>query len=498
MTAHASPEFRPARLRALAKLPVFFDLAERRVVVIGGGKPAIWKTELLLAAGALVDLYAAEPEPDLLALAETGRLTAHLRPWQEADLDGAALVVADLEDETEAGRLRQVCRRRGTALNVIDRPTLCDFQFGTIVNRSPVVVGIMTDGAAPILAQAIRRRVEAVLPASLAGWARVAKSFRVRLKALLPDRAEQRAFWERFVDKAFAEPTRENDDRRGTLELLAGEVARGGVTGTRIGSVAIVGAGPGDPELLTLKAMRELQAADVIVYDRLVTPEVLELGRREARRIHVGKEGHGAACRQDDISALLVDLAFAGERVVRLKGGDPAIFGRTGEEVAACREAGVPVRIVPGITAASAAAACLDLSLTHRDLAGRVQFVTGHDRRGDLPGDLDLGALADRRSTVVIYMGRRTAARLAAGLLAHGLPADTPVVAVSDVSRPSQAVTVADLRGLADGLALPDRAPVVILIGSALGDASRPSAGQRIGVTSEVRRSKGPATHVMA
>ena len=230
----------------------------------------------------------------------------------------------------------------------------------------------------------------------------------------------------------------------------------------------IVGAGPGDPELLTLKAMRELQAADVIVYDRLVTPGVLELARREARRVHVGKEGHGASCRQDDISALLVDLALAGERVVRLKGGDPSVFGRTGEEVAACEAAGVPVRVVPGVTTASAAAASLTLSLTHRDHAQRVQFVTGHDRRGGMPADLDFAALADPRATLVVYMGRRTAATLATRLMAEGLPATTPVIAVADVSRPEEERFGATVGDLAAGLALPERRPVIILVGAAL------------------------------
>ena len=231
-----------------------------------------------------------------------------------------------------------------------------------------------------------------------------------------------------------------------------------------------MGAGPGDPELLTLKAMRELQAADVIVYDRLVTAEVLELGRREARRIHVGKEGHGAACRQEDISALLVDLALAGERVVRLKGGDPAIFGRTGEEVAACREAGIPVRIVPGVTTASAAAATLGLSLTHRDHARRVQFVTGHDRHGRLPADLDFRALADPAATLVVYMGRRTASELARRLLDHGLAGATPVVALADVSRRDEVAHHLTLEGLRDGLVLPERRPAIILIGAALAE----------------------------
>ena len=472
-TANRPVDMTPPRLAALAKLPVFFDLGGRRVLVIGGGEPALWKAELLLSAGAQVEIVAPHPHPDVSALvAASPRAVLDLRDWRESDLDGAALVVADVEDE-EAERLAALARRRGIPLNVIDKPRYCDFQFGTIVNRSPVVIGIMTDGAAPILGQAIRRRIEAILPASLATWAAAAKAFRGAMRARLTGKAERRVFWELFVDTAFAGPPA-RQGAAAVLDRLAQEVLSNatevldGATGDLRGSVAIIGAGPGDPELLTLKAMRELQAADVIVYDRLVTPEVLELGRREARRIHVGKEGHGAACRQDDICALLVDLALAGERVVRLKGGDPAIFGRTGEEVAACREAGVPVRVVPGITTASAAAASLAVSLTHRDHAQRVQFVTGHDRRGALPADLDFDALADRRATVVVYMGRRTAGPLADALMARGLPAGTPVLAIADVSRPEQQVVATDLASLTHGVGLPVGRPIILMIGESL------------------------------
>ena len=463
-----------ARLAPLAKLPIFVDLADRRVVLVGGGEPVVWKAELLAAAGARVALLAAEPCDGLVARAETNPgIGLERRKWREADLDDAAFVVADIEDGGEVVRLREAARARGLLVNVIDRPSACDFQFGTIVNRSPVVVGIMTDGAAPILGQAIRRRIEAIVPASLAGWARSAQSFRARLKALLPGRTERRAVWEAFVDAAFSGHAPESD-QRDVLERLAAEAGRPGEQGAgRVGEVVVVGAGPGDPELLTLRAMRELQAADVIVYDRLVTPEILELGRREARRIHVGKEGHGAACRQEDISSLLVDLALAGERVVRLKGGDPAIFGRTGEEVSACTEAGVPVRIVPGITTASAASAALAGSLTHRDHARRVQFVTGHDRNGRLPQDLDFAGLADPRSTLVVYMARRTAATLAARLMGEGLAATTPVIAMTDVSRPEAALARSSLGDLVrDGVTLPEGRPVILLIGEALRTAS--------------------------
>ena len=463
-------ETRPTRLAALAKLPIFLDLAGKRVVVAGDGEPVAWKAELFAAAGAQVAVFAEQPCADLVAFIRAGgnAVTLERRTWRESDLDGAWLAVADAEDSEEAARFAAAARARGILVNVIDQPAHCDFQFGAIVNRSPVVVGISTDGAAPILGQAIRRRIEAILPASLGSWAQAAQTFRNRLAALLPTKAARRRFWERFVDVAFTAPVKE-DGPSARLERLAHETASEEAGRPPIGEVVIVGAGPGDPGLITLNAVRELQAADVILYDRLVTPGVLELARREARRIHVGKEGHGAACRQEDICALLVDLALEGRRVVRLKGGDPAVFGRTGEEVSACRAAGVPVRIVPGVTTASAAAASLDLSLTHRDHARRVQFVTGHDRHGALPPDLDLDALADPRATTAVYMGRRTAAALSAKLIERGLSPDTPVLIVSNVSREDQRQVATTARGLADGAAAgTESAPAMILIGAAV------------------------------
>ncbi|MBQ0822710.1 uroporphyrinogen-III C-methyltransferase [Microvirga sp. HBU67558] len=458
---------RPARLNALPKLPLFVDLAGRSILVVGGSDGIAWKAELLAAAGGTVRIVAENPSPELRSVVRNDptRLTLMRRSWREADLAGVSVAIADIEDRQDAANFAEAARRHGALVNVVDKPAFCDFQFGTIVNRAPVVVSISTDGAAPILGQAIRRRIEAVLPPSLGAWAQAAKVFRDRLRDIIPSKPGRRRFWEQFVDVAFANGSQ---DRNRTLDRLARELGEEGSERRGPGEVVIVGAGPGDPELLTLKAMRELQAADVIVYDRLVTPAILELARREARRVHVGKEGHGASCRQDDINALIVDLALAGERVVRLKGGDPAIFGRTGEEVAACREAGVPVRVVPGITTASAAAASLNASLTHRDHAQRVQFITAHDRHGDLPESLNLAALADPLATTVVYMGRRTASKLATRMVESGLPSDTPVVAISNVSRDDQDSVHSTIGNVARGIDLPEDGPLIIAIGASV------------------------------
>jgi uroporphyrin-III C-methyltransferase/precorrin-2 dehydrogenase/sirohydrochlorin ferrochelatase len=472
MTHHVSPvETRPARLAALPKLPIFLDLQGRRVVIVGGAEAVAWKAELLGAAGAEVCVYAPEVCLELETLIAGAGVRHFARDWREDDLDDAWIVIGDCGSADESARLSAAARSRGVLVNVIDRPGFCDFQFGTIVNRAPVVVGISTDGAAPILGQAIRRRIEAILPRSLGPWTRAAKEFRGQLRTLLPQRESRRRFWEKFVDVTFISQA-EEDAQLAELERIAQDLIAEKAK-PQLGEVVIVGAGPGDPELLTMKAVRELQAADVIVYDRLVSAEVLELGRREARRINAGKQGHGLACRQEEISGLVVRLAREGKRVVRLKGGDPAVFGRTAEEADACREAGIPVRIVPGVTAASAAAASLGISLTRRGQAQRLQFVTGHDRYGVLPPDLDLDALADARATTAVYMGGRTAAALAQAMVAHGLDADTPAVVLSNVSHRDEMRTHTTLGALAAGaLAHRDGAPTLVLIGAALESAA--------------------------
>jgi uroporphyrin-III C-methyltransferase/precorrin-2 dehydrogenase/sirohydrochlorin ferrochelatase len=476
MSRHVLPfDTRPARLEPLAKLPVFLDLSDKHVLIAGGGEPVVWKAELLAAAGARVTVLSADPEPELAILAETsaGAIRLLRRAWREDDLDGVWIALADCHDGTEAARFAAAARGRGALVNVIDQPAFCDFQFGTIVNRSPVVIGISTDGAAPILGQAIRRRIEAVLPRSLGAWGEAAKTIRGRLTTLLPSKTQRRRFWEKFVDVTFISQD-EEDARLAEIERLARETLAERPGRPGVGKVAIVGAGPGDPELLTLKAMREMQAADVIVYDRLVTEGVLELGRREARRIAVGKEGHGPSCRQGDINELIVGLAQEGKRVVRLKGGDPAVFGRAGEELEACRTAGIPVTMVPGVTAATAAVAALNLSLTHREVARRVQFVTGHDQDGRLPPDLDVAALADPKATTCVYMARRTAPELARDLVAHGLPASTPAVAMTNVSRPEEETVRTTVGDLANR-ELPGDGPLILLIGAALAQAETPA-----------------------
>ncbi|WP_336068870.1 siroheme synthase CysG [Nitratireductor rhodophyticola] len=461
----------PARMAPLAVLPVFFDLSGKRAVVAGGTAAAAWKAELLAASGAVVHVHAETLcdtfEHLLREGAAAGSFILHRRRWVEDDLLDAAVAICDAEDDGEAAEFADVAQAAGVPANVIDRPRFCQFQFGTIVNRSPVVVGVSTAGAAPVLGQAIRRRIETLLPPFVAVWAELAAGLRAIVMQRLAPGTPRRAFWEAFVDRAFHAPPAGHD-----IGEIAGEIERlAGAGRASTGTVTLVGAGPGDAEFLTLKAVRALQAADVILFDDLVSDDVLELARREAKRILVGKRGGKASCRQDDINALMLSLAGKGKRVVRLKSGDPMIFGRAGEEIATLRAHGIAVDVVPGITAASAMAAALAVSLTHRDHARSVRLVTGHSRHGGLPDDLDWRALADPSATTIFYMGGRTGREIARRLIELGLAPGTPVAIAFAVGGPEQSLLTIDLARLASEDHSPAAGrPVLIGIGRVFGE----------------------------
>jgi uroporphyrin-III C-methyltransferase/precorrin-2 dehydrogenase/sirohydrochlorin ferrochelatase len=472
-------EAKPPRMERLARLPVFFALGGKRVVVAGGTPAAAWKAELLSAAGADVDVFACDASDEMRALAAGppgGTIILHSRAWQDEDFRAAALAIGALTDDEEAARFAAAARAAGVPVNVIDKPAFCDFSFGSIVNRSPLVIGISTDGAAPVFAQAIRAKLEAMIPAGFARWADAARRWRTAVKSSDLPFAGRRRFWQMFTATALRAP--DHEPVQADYERLIAETQAEGETPS-LGSVTLVGAGPGDPELLTLRAVRALQSADIILIDDLVAPAILDFARREAKKMLVGKTGFAPSCRQDEINGLMVSLAKAGRRVVRLKGGDPMIFGRAGEEIAACRKAGIAIEVVPGITAAQGAASRIGVSLTHRKLARRIQYVTGHGADGRLPGDLDWTSIADPMTTTVVYMPKRTLAELAETAQARGLPADTPAVAVVAATQPDQEVitgTIADIAARLD-TAAPER-PVLVMIGRALAAASaeRPRA----------------------
>ena len=467
MNTRTPSEARPPRMEALARLPVFFALTGKRAVVAGGSAAAAWKAELLAASGASVDIYAVDPGEELVECAAPASITIHHRAIEAADLDGAAMAIGAFEDDGQAAAFATMARRAGVPVNVIDKPAFCDFSFGSIVNRSPLVIGISTDGAAPVFGQAVRARLEALIPRGFARWAQAARQWRPRVQALALSFRERRRFWEKFTERAVAEPERTPD--QGDIDALMADT-RGAASDA--GSVVLVGAGPGDPELLTLRAVRALQSADVILIDDLVAREVLDFARREAKKMMVGKTGHGPACKQSEINELMIKLAKSGKRVVRLKGGDPMIFGRAGEEIAACRAANIPVEVVPGISAAQGAASRLLVSLTHRAQARRVQYVTGHDRDGKLPSDIDWRSLADPAATTIVYMPKKTLRLLGERAIAQGLDPSTPAVAVANATRPDETMIAATVGTIAEKIeASALDGPVLVMIGRVLASA---------------------------
>jgi uroporphyrin-III C-methyltransferase/precorrin-2 dehydrogenase/sirohydrochlorin ferrochelatase len=332
------------------------------------------------------------------------------------------------------------------------------------------VIGISTDGAAPVFAQAIRAKLEALLPQGFAAWAAAAGRWRGVLKQSGLSFAGRRAFWHLFTAHAIRNP--DSEPRLADFDRFVADIADRGAA-VENGSVTLVGAGPGDPELLTLRAVRALQSADVILFDDLVSRDVLDFARREARKMLVGKTGYGPSCKQDEINALMVSLARQGKRVVRLKGGDPLIFGRASEELDACRAAGIPVEVVPGITAAQGAAASLGIPLTDRGHARRMQYITGHARNGALPDDIDWRSLADPTATTAVYMPVKTLAALVAHAVEQGLDPATPALAIARATRPDQATVTAAIGDLPERLkqaALPG--PVLVMIGEVCASAS--------------------------
>jgi uroporphyrin-III C-methyltransferase/precorrin-2 dehydrogenase/sirohydrochlorin ferrochelatase len=472
-------EISSTRIGALARLPAFFALEDKRTVVAGGSPAATWKAELLSAAGARVEVFAAAPSEEMLALAAApprGAVIVHERAWNAGDFNSAAIAVADCADDQEAAAFATAARAKGVPVNVIDRPAFCDFSFGAIVNRSPLVIGISTDGASPVFGQAIRAKIEALIPKGFARWADAARAWRPRVQALaLPFRG-RRNFWERFTERAVAAPNAAPTDA--DLDALLAPTAA-----QNTGSVILVGAGPGDPELLTLRAVRALQSADVILFDDLVAPDILDFARREAKKMLVGKTGHAPSCKQDDINALMIALAKAGRRVVRLKGGDPMIFGRADEEISACRAAGITVEVVPGITTAQGAASRLLVSLTRRGKARRVQYLTGHaagnGRDGKLPADIDWASVADPAVTTVVYMPTKTLPELVANAVQAGLDPATPAVAVEHATRADERVIAATIAELPARLAAEaSSGPVVVMIGRAFADYVEAAASQ--------------------
>ncbi len=441
--------------------PAFFDLRGQKVLVVGGGEVALRKVGLLERTGALVTVVAPDIAPGLLDRAAA--LTLLPREFRPEDLDGATMVIVATSRRAVNRWIASQCNARGIAVNVVDDREASRFIVPAIIDRDPVLVAISTGGASPVLARRLRERLEALIPGrfgELAGWLR-----ELRRTALerLRDSAERRRYFETIVDGAAAARFLDGD-RRGAERIARQLLSSTASAPPAAGHVTLVGAGPGDPELLTLKALRALQDADVILHDRLVSAEVLDRARRDATLICVGKSGGGESTPQADINALLIEHARHGRRVVRLKGGDPFVFGRGGEELLALADAGIAFSVVPGVTAAAGCAAYAGIPLTHRDHAHALTFVTGHG--GGDGVEPDWRGLAAGGQTVVFYMGVARLDHIVAALIAHGAPAERPVAIVAQGTTARQRVLTSTLAGIgAVAAAAEAAAPALLIVG---------------------------------
>ena len=421
-------------------LPIFLDVREQPCLVVGTGQVASRKAALLRRAGAQVTMTT---------------------QFREEELDRYALVIAATGEQAVNRAVGAAARARRIPVNVVDQPALCSFILPSIIERAPLIVAVSSGGASPVLARLLRARLESLIPAAYGRLAALAGEFRDRVKARF-EPSERRRFWERTLQGPIAELVFSGRDAEARNALEAAlEDARLAFSG---GEVSLVGAGPGDPDLLTFRALRLMQQADVVVYDRLVSQPILNLVRLEAERIYAGKERAKHALPQEDINHLLVRLAKEGKRVVRLKGGDPFIFGRGGEEIDTLAAEGIPFQVVPGITAAAGCASYAGIPLTHRDYSQSVVFVTGHMQDGSM--NLNWRALAQPRQTIVFYMGLVGIDVLCRELTAHGLPAATPAALIQQGTTPQQRVLTGTLDTLPQIVHRSGvHAPTLIIIG---------------------------------
>jgi uroporphyrin-III C-methyltransferase/precorrin-2 dehydrogenase/sirohydrochlorin ferrochelatase len=444
-------------------LPVFMKVKGRDALVVGGGSVAARKVALLNKAGARVILVSPELCGELEALAQSGAIAHIPRGFEDADLQGKVLVIAATDDGAVNQRVSELAQAQNIPVNVVDNQPLCSFIVPSIVDRSPVQIAISTGGASPVLARLIRTRLEGMIPAAYGRLGALVEGFREKVKVAFPSVEKRRVFWEHILEGSIAELVFTGHEKEARAALQTAVDAAAEIPDVP-GEVFLVGAGPGDPDLLTFRALRLMQQADVVVYDRLVSPAIMELVRRDAEIVYVGKERDKHTMRQENINQLLVRLAKEGKRVLRLKGGDPFIFGRGGEEIEELAEEGIPFQIVPGITAASGCSSYAGIPLTHRDYAQSCVFVTGHLKDGSV--DLNWKALAHTNQTVVFYMGLHGAPTLCREMVAHGLPASTPVALVEQGTTPQQRVFTATLDTLLEVIAKQDiKPPTLIIVG---------------------------------
>jgi uroporphyrin-III C-methyltransferase/precorrin-2 dehydrogenase/sirohydrochlorin ferrochelatase len=442
--------------------PIFLDLKNRLCLLVGGGDIATRKGRLLSKAGARLRVVAPEISSELRELVAQNNGELHEREYQASDLNDCVIAIAATDIESLNEQISNDAKARNLPVNVVDSPALCTYITPAIIDRSPLVIAISSGGESPVLARLIRAKLETLIPTSYGRLAQIASSWRDRVKARFDDGDSRRRFWEKILQGPAAELTL-NGQEEAAEKIIANEIAKEDETITQ-GEVYLVGGGPGDPELLTLRALRLMQQADVVLYDRLVSDGVMELVRRDAERIYVGKRRSEHAMEQDNINQLLVDLAKQGKRVLRLKGGDPFIFGRGGEEIELLAQNNIPFQVVPGITAASGCSAYAGIPLTHRDYAQSVRFVTGHLKSDNT--NLQWPELANPTQTLVFYMGLVGLREICASLIEHGRAPNTPVALIEKGTTQQQRVLIADLTTIADVVAENDvHAPTLFIVG---------------------------------
>jgi len=445
--------------------PIFLKLHNQPCVVVGGGGVAIRKTQSLLEAGARVTVIAPRIESQLTRWVMEGKIDYVSRQFKAADLVGKRLVIAATDDSDTNRHVYEVAEDIGVLANVTDDPDICRFIVPAIIDRSPITIAISSAGNAPVLARLLRQKLETLIPAAYGRLAAFAGGLRGRVKSSLGSLSTRRRFWESVLEGPIAEKIL-NGQEQTALELFDAQLAEHvNEVPRKTGEVFLVGAGPGDPELVTLKALRLMQQADVVLYDNLVSTAVLDLVRRDATRISVAKKKGYHKMQQADINSELIRLARQGKRVCRLKGGDPFIFGRGGEELEALADAQIPFQVVPGITAANGCASYGGIPLTHRDYADNVTFVTGHRKNN---GDLDIpwSSLVNHRQTIVFYMGLGSLPLIGRQLQAHGLSKDTPAAAIEQGTSPEQRIVVGTISNLSEQvLAAELGSPTLIIVG---------------------------------
>jgi len=443
-------------------LPLYHNVRDQRCLVVGGGETALGKASLLVRAGAVVILVAPEIVPDLDKLIDSTSGQLHRRKFVIDDLDAIMLVVAATDDQTLNKEIATAARNRRLPVNVVDQPAECSFIFPSIIDRSPIIVSVSSSGRLPVLTRLLRSKLETVIPFAFGRFAEWMGGYRDRVKEKYPDMSERRHFWEALLDGPASELFLAGKEAQ-AQDLVEQSIAADDES-LGLGEVYLVGAGPGDPDLVTFRALRLMQRADVVLYDNLVSPEVLDLVRKDARREYVGKRRASHGISQEALNDKLVRLALGGNRVLRLKGGDPFIFGRGGEEIEKLAAHQIPFQVVPGITAASGCACYAGIPLTHRDYSQSVRFVTGHPSSTN--DTLHWSEFVHENQTIVFYMGLAGLREICQKLISHGRKASTPIALISKGTTPEQRVFTATLESMPKLIEESDvHAPTLIIVG---------------------------------